>query len=178
MEKKNGGTTSCPFSRPPQKWVLLFLGPFFLVFLFLLHLARGCLKKTIFIGFFAHPSKASSDIMQQQSSTIKFLTLHPSKKSEIINYAMLGSNITSKMFGEFFCAMGRWFAVMGSSLVSLVGSESWKRSIARKVSDGVGVDGVGSKFPFLRVFAVSPWPKIEGQSTATAWKCAENTKIF
>ena len=41
------------FQGPPQKWVLFFLGPFFvlLVFLFLLHLARGCSKKTIFIGF-------------------------------------------------------------------------------------------------------------------------------
>ena len=47
-------------------------------------------------------------------------------------------------------------------------------SIARKVSGGVGVDGVGAKFPFLQV---SPWPKTEGRSTATAWKCAENTKI-
>ena len=30
--------------------------------------SKRVLKKTIFIGFFAHPSKASSDIMQQQSS--------------------------------------------------------------------------------------------------------------
>ena len=63
--KKNGGTTSCPFSRPPIFWVLLFLA-FSFFFLFLLHLATGCAKKTFFIGFFAHPSKASSDIMQQQ----------------------------------------------------------------------------------------------------------------
>ena len=69
---KNGGTTSCPFSRPPKNWVLLFFGPFFFFFfLFLLHLARGCSKKTYFYRFFAHPSKASSDIMQQQGSKAK-----------------------------------------------------------------------------------------------------------
>ena len=50
--KKNGGTTSCPFSRPPPKWMLLFLGLFFS--LFLLHLARGCSKHPVFIGFFLH----------------------------------------------------------------------------------------------------------------------------
>ena len=45
----------------------------------------------------------------------------------------------------------------------------------RKVSDGVGVDGVGAKFPFCSFLQFSPWPKIEGPSTATACKCAENT---
>ena len=39
---------------------------FLLVLLFLLHLAKKCSNKTIFIGFFEHPSKASSNIMQQQ----------------------------------------------------------------------------------------------------------------
>ena len=67
---KNGGTTSCPFQGPPKFGCKFFLGLFlffFFFFLFLLHLARGCVKKNpIFIGFFAHPSKASSDIMQQQ----------------------------------------------------------------------------------------------------------------
>ena len=48
---KNGGTTSCPFSRPSKKWVLLFFVLLFFFFLFLLHLARGCSKKTYFYGF-------------------------------------------------------------------------------------------------------------------------------
>ena len=46
-----------PVFKAPQKMgVTLFLAFFFLLFfLFLLHLARGCSKKTIFIGFlFAH----------------------------------------------------------------------------------------------------------------------------
>ena len=70
---KNGGTTSCPFSRQPKNWVLLSFWAFFcfFFFLFLLHLARGCSKTPYFIGFFAHPSKASSDIMQQQGSKAK-----------------------------------------------------------------------------------------------------------
>ena len=62
------------FQGPPKKWMLLFFWPLFfflLFFLVLLHLARGCSKKPIFIGFFAHPSKASSDIMQQQGSKAK-----------------------------------------------------------------------------------------------------------
>ena len=50
--------------------------------------------------------------------------------------------------------------------------------VYRKVSDGVGVDGVGAKFAFLACFLhFSPWPKIEGPSPATACKCAENTKF-
>ena len=67
--EKKGGTTSCPFSRPPQKWVLHFLGLFF-SYCFSVSSAssKRVLKKSLFKGFFAHPSKASSDIMQQQSS--------------------------------------------------------------------------------------------------------------
>ena len=68
-----------------------------------------------------------------------------------------------KILGEFFGAMGRWFAVMGSSLVSLVspklgslGLSLEKRSIAWKVSDRVGVDGVGAKFPFFSGFGSFP----------------------
>ena len=55
--EKNGGTTSCPFSRPPKNWVLLFFLAFFFFFfffLFLLHLARGCAKKTYFYRVFLH----------------------------------------------------------------------------------------------------------------------------
>ena len=60
------------FQGPPFFGCYFFFGPFFFFFfLFLLHLARGCAKKTIFIGFFAHPSKASSDIIQQQGSKAK-----------------------------------------------------------------------------------------------------------
>ena len=53
--------------------VTFFLGLFFFFFffLFLLHLARGCSKKPYFYRVFAHPSKASSDIMQQQGSKAK-----------------------------------------------------------------------------------------------------------
>ena len=44
---------------------------FFFFFLFLLHLVEGCAKNPIFIGFFfAHPAKASSDIIQQQWKTL------------------------------------------------------------------------------------------------------------
>ena len=46
--------------------------------------------------------------------------------------------------------------IIGQPRAWVVGSEFWKRSITRKVSDGVGVDGVGAKFPFLQVFAVFP----------------------
>ena len=65
---KNGGTTSCPFSRPPIFWVLLFLAFFFFFFCSVSSASsnRVCQKNHIFTGFFAHPSKASSDIMQQQ----------------------------------------------------------------------------------------------------------------
>ena len=54
------------FQGPPKNGCY-----FFFIFLFFLHLARGCSKKNILIGFFVHPSKASSDIMQQQSSKTK-----------------------------------------------------------------------------------------------------------
>ena len=47
----------------------------------------------------------------------------------------------------------------------------------RKVSDGVGVDGVGAKFLLCSFWQFFPWPKTEGQSTATAWKCSENAKF-
>ena len=70
---KNGGTTSCPLSRPPIFWVLLFFC-FFFFLLFSVSSAsskRVLKKKPIFIGFFAHPSKASGAIMQQQGSKAK-----------------------------------------------------------------------------------------------------------
>ena len=59
------------FQGPPFFGCYLFIGFFFLLFLFLLHLARGCSKKPNFVGFLAHPSKASSAIMQQQGSKAK-----------------------------------------------------------------------------------------------------------
>ena len=62
--EKNGGTTSCPFSRPPQKWMLFF--GFFLLFSVSSASSKRVLKKPYFYRVFAHPSKASSDIMQQQ----------------------------------------------------------------------------------------------------------------
>ena len=75
---------------------------------------------------------------------------------------MLGAHITSKYFWGIFicngpvaCRNGILSRIIGQPRAWVIGSESWKRSIARKVSDGVGVDGVGAKFPFLRVFAVS-----------------------
>ena len=52
------------FQGPPFFGCYFFWAFFFFLFLFLLHLARGCAK-------FAHPSKASSDIMQQQGSKAK-----------------------------------------------------------------------------------------------------------
>ena len=113
------------------------------------------------------------------------LTLHPSKHSEIINYAILGANITSKYFGGIFVCNGPvaflngiLSRIIGQPRDWVIGSESSQRSIAWKVSDRVGVDGVVVKFPFFffRVFAVSPKPKTEGQSTAAAWKCAETLK--
>ena len=59
------------FQGPP-KMGCNFFGAFFSFFvLFLLHLARGCVKKTLFLLVFPHPSKASSDIMQQQSTKPK-----------------------------------------------------------------------------------------------------------
>ena len=74
---------------------------------------------------------------------------------------MLVAHITSKYFrGIRFCQWAQWLSAMGCSLVSLVspelgiiGSESWKRSIARKVSDGVDVD---AKFPFFLGFLQFP----------------------
>ena len=59
------------FEGPPFFGCNLFFGPFFFIFLFLLHLVEGCAKKPIFIGVFAHPSKASSAIMQQQGCKAK-----------------------------------------------------------------------------------------------------------
>ena len=60
------------FQGHPKIGCYFFLGLFFFFFfLFLLHLARGCAKKPYFYRFFAHPSKASSAIMQQQGSKDK-----------------------------------------------------------------------------------------------------------
>ena len=67
------------FEGPPFFGCYLFLGLFFVFLLFSVSSAssnRVCQKKTIFIGFFAHPSKASSDIMQQQRTKPKL----PKKK--------------------------------------------------------------------------------------------------
>ena len=60
---------------------------------------------------------------------------------------------------------------MGSSLVSLVSPElgSLGMSLGK---------GVGAKFPFWEFWQFSLWPKTEGQSTATAWKCAEKHSIL
>ena len=96
--------------------------------------------------------------------TIKISTLHPSKNSEIINYAILGAHITSKYFwgiclcnGPVVCRNEILSRIIGQPRAWVIGSESWKRSIARKVSDGVGVDGVGAKFPlFLSGFCSFP----------------------
>ena len=57
------------FEGPPFFVCNLFFWPFFFVssfFLFLLHLVEGCAKTPYFYRFFAHPAKASSDIIQQQ----------------------------------------------------------------------------------------------------------------
>ena len=52
---KNGGTTSCPFSRPPQKWVLLFLlGLFFLLFSVSSASSKRVCKKNYFYRVFLH----------------------------------------------------------------------------------------------------------------------------
>ena len=63
--------------------------------------------------------------------TIKFLTLHPSKNSEIINYAILGANITSKYFwGIFICngpvafRNGILSCIIGEPRAWVIGSES------------------------------------------------------
>ena len=59
------------FQGPPKNGCYFVFGPFFFVLLFSVSSAsskRVLKKKPIFIGFFAHPSKASSDIMQQQGS--------------------------------------------------------------------------------------------------------------
>ena len=67
----------------------------------------------------------------------------------------MGTHVTSKYFWRFcFCngpvafRNGILYRI-GQPRAWVIGSESWKRSIARKVSDGVGVDGVGAKFPFI-----------------------------
>ena len=68
------------FQGPPKNGCYSFWAFFFfLFFLFLLHVARGCSKKTYF-RYFAHPSKASSNIMQQQWSKPK----PPPKKVRIV----------------------------------------------------------------------------------------------
>ena len=59
------------FKAPHFLGVTFFCLFFSFFFLFLLHLARGCSKKTYFYRVFAHPSKASSAIMQQQGSKAK-----------------------------------------------------------------------------------------------------------
>ena len=71
LEKKWWNYVLPVFKAPPKLGVTFFLGLFFFFFFFSVSSAsskRGAQKKPIFIGFFAHPSKASSDIMQQQSS--------------------------------------------------------------------------------------------------------------
>ena len=77
------------------------------------------------------------------------------------------AHITSKYIWGIFicngpvaCRNGILSRIIGQPRAWVIGSESWKRSIARKVSDGVGVDGVGANFPFLRVFAVSPYRRL------------------
>ena len=62
-----------PVFKAPHFWVLLFWGLFFFFFFSVSSASsnRVCNKKPIFIGFFAHPSKTSSDIMQQQGSKAK-----------------------------------------------------------------------------------------------------------
>ena len=66
-----------------------------------------------------------------QLHTIKIFTLHPSKNSEIINYAILGANITSKIFlGIFFCngpvafRNGILSRIIGQPRAWVIGSES------------------------------------------------------
>ena len=67
--------------------------------------------------------------------------------------------------GTFFCngpaafRNGILSRIIGQSRAWIIGSESWKRSIAQKISDGVGVDGVGAKSLFLQVLAVFPVAK-------------------
>ena len=63
--------------------------------------------------------------------TIKFLTLHPSKNSEIINFAMLGAHITSKYFWGIFicngpvaCRNGILSRIIGQPRAWVIGSES------------------------------------------------------
>ena len=79
---------------------------------------------------------------RRSEPTIKFLILHPSKNFKIINYAIMGANITSKYFwGIFFCSglvacrNGILSRIIGQPRAWVIGSESWKRSIAWKVSD-------------------------------------------
>ena len=67
--------------------------------------------------------------------------------------------------GNFFCngpvafRNGILSRIIGQPRAWVIGSESWKRSIARKVSDGVGVDGVGAKFPFFFFFGFLQFPR-------------------
>ena len=72
---------------------------------------------------------------------------------------MLVAHITSKYFrGIFICngpvtfRNGILSRTIGQPRAWIIGSESSKRSIARKVSDGVGVDGGRSQIPFLQGF--------------------------
>ena len=61
-----------PVFKAPHFLGVIFVWAFFFLLLSVSSASskRVC-KKTFFIGFFAHPSKASSDIMQQQGSKAK-----------------------------------------------------------------------------------------------------------
>ena len=52
--------------------------------------------------------------------------------------------------------------IIGQSRAFFIGSESWKRSIAWKVSDRVRVDGVGAKFLFFSGFCSFPIAEDQG----------------
>ena len=63
--------------------------------------------------------------------TIKFLTLHPSNNSEIINSAILGFDITSNFFrgivfcnGPVACRNGILSRIIGQPRAWVIGSES------------------------------------------------------
>ena len=69
--------------------------------------------------------------MGLKACTIKFLILHPSKHSEIIEFAMLAGDITSKYVGGFlFCnglvafRNGILSRIIGQPRAWVIGSES------------------------------------------------------